>query len=636
VKRFGLACWWAGTVLALAGVPLAVLPGLNVVPGQGLAAWLPTWLVLGADEPVAVPKMVMLVWAAALLLVGFFLRERRQASPRGRLALGLALALLGWLGLSAIVSPLPDWGITPWLEGCGALVLAVTWALTATAADRDVMKQVLTATAGLVAGYGIAQRLGWDPLSWYHPPWFDRTPSTMGNPDFTAHFDVVALPLVWQRAMSSRRSLSLSVVVLLAVDLCICEARGSVLALVVALVYWFLRSRARQAPPRWLVAVLAVIVAGTAMNVLVRRVVNPGENSGHARYYLWRVSERLIEERPGLGWGLGTFPYVMLPHRDLEPVELRHRAALAEDPHDILFSVGVSGGLPALALLLALMLVGVRQAWKEPVDTGAEASLVAYGFNLLFLFPMPGTTVVAAFAIACLWPEAKGEVSPRAWPLALTVPVLGLSLIAGGGLLRAECLGKQAWEWAENHQVERGEASFRAALSTPSVPLPWRAGLVDQRARAVAGAFAESRLTAQALQAFELFQVEMHMNPLDPYSANQAGGLAAELGRVDAAWWDKAVALDTRAVTLDPFNPNFLAARGGLYLRLKRYQEAADDLQRSVDLYPHDAGNWTALSIAREKLGDTAGALQDVRRALDEDRNYGPAIEQLHHLEARP
>jgi len=73
-------------------------------------------------------------------------------------------------------------------------------------------------------------------------------------------------------------------------------------------------------------------------------------------------------------------------------------------------------------------------------------------------------------------------------------------------------------------------------------------------------------------------------------------------------------------------------ALGSLYLERAQFDQAVENLQRSVELSPGDAGSLKQLARALEAQGDAVGALarwEEVRSYLPDDADAAAAIERL-------
>lgn len=646
------ALLWVCTGLALGVVPLVCFPGLAIGPSSPWWHRLPLWLILGAQDAVDVPKALAWWLAGAVALAAAWSSPTVRAGRGARPVLAVAAALLAWLCLSSATGPLPQAGAPVLLSGLAAVLLVYAWTSCWSQGWLTAAAVVAAASGTLMGLYGLLQRSGRDFLSWNHPEMvFTRTISTAGNPNFLAHFEVTLLPwLAWLALRAPRRGYAvLAVAGLVAVmgSLAATETRGSVLSLLVSLVVflWLLRplhaaTAVRRALPL-LVAATLVVVGWTVL----LRPVNPEETNAATRLYLWKVAVRLTASHPLLGVGPGLFPYAALAHRDLEPEVIRGRRALAEDPHNVWLSTAAAGGWPALLLLALAVALTVRAgcaalAADRLTGAAAAASWTAFWVNLLFIYPTLPAVAVACLSLATLLGAAANDVPAPAWHRRL-VPLAALLVVAatwvGGTTLHALFEGKYAVELAGDTAAGEGrypiaaQAAARSVQDARLVPAV-QATLRESQATMLAAWFHATRQTEAARLALDSWQALVLQNPLDPYPVANLGALAGELGLVlGEPFRSQALDLDSRAIRMDPRNPNFYLQRGLLQMSLGHDDEARADLEEAVRINPRDGHALAVLAGLALRRGDAADAVRRARQALVQDRNNAAAWETLQH-----
>ena len=241
--------------------------------------------------------------------------------------------------------------------------------------DRG-FRTVLAATActgAVVAAYGVAQGLGFDPF-WSGPPDEGRVISSVGQANnLAAYLDLVVIATLGLWPSAGRRSRrALGVVALLSlVALALSFSRGGYLGLLAGFGVLFVASRqawpSRRVGAVGLAAaavVLAVALALPATRAIVERVadralatVDAGEGSIRFHLDLWRIGSQIAIDHPLLGTGPETFPLVFRPYLDQLPpdrAELLGRFRL-ESPHNELIGIAAEMGLPALAAYVAFL-----------------------------------------------------------------------------------------------------------------------------------------------------------------------------------------------------------------------------------------------------------------------------------------
>ncbi len=188
--------------------------------------------------------------------------------------------------------------------------------------------------------------------------------------------------------LPSRTSLLALLIVLPAICLHQWRRQGRALALALVMGGAVLAVAAWQAP-----RVEQKIAAGVA-EIEAARNGTVSEGSWVVRYYMYTETARMIAERPLAGWGIGAWNS-----------EWRRRGPplLAEYnmPHNDYLWMGSQAGLPGSLSLLAIILVGVWQAWKRPDLTGR----IAFAAMLILLLATGVNSALrdAQIGLAILW-----------------------------------------------------------------------------------------------------------------------------------------------------------------------------------------------------------------------------------------
>jgi predicted Zn-dependent protease len=95
---------------------------------------------------------------------------------------------------------------------------------------------------------------------------------------------------------------------------------------------------------------------------------------------------------------------------------------------------------------------------------------------------------------------------------------------------------------------------------------------------------------------------------LDPQLDGALNNLAYLLASEEPRDLEQALQLAQRAVQLRPNDPHFLETRGQILVQLKRWQEAVDDLTRSLNGMPYKREIHASLATAYRALGQTEAA----------------------------
>ncbi|MFF7194989.1 tetratricopeptide repeat protein [Streptomyces sp. NPDC008079] len=222
--------------------------------------------------------------------------------------------------------------------------------------------------------------------------------------------------------------------------------------------------------------------------------------------------------------------------------------------------------------------------------------------------------------------------SPRRHLLSAAVTtVLGVGLFLAGGL------GLAPWPvtGADRAAGPTGEAGAPAAGADP----------LAQDINGIQAHLRQSPRDAVALGTLGLDYVQQAKNTADPtyYPKAEAvlkrslsvdatdnftamGGMAAlEAGRHD---FRRALTWSRKAVAVNPYNSSLYGTLADALTQLGRYDEAADAVQRMVDLRP-GAPSLARASYVAELRGDIDTARTDMRRALQD--SAGPADQAFAH-----
>jgi O-antigen ligase len=228
------------------------------------------------------------------------------------------------------------------------------------------------AVGGIVAGYAIAQTVGFDPF-WSGPP-EERAISSVGQAnDLAAYLDLVMV-LGLSAWVGSRREIRAVIAVVLGlstIGLALTLSRGGFLALgavgVILLVFAWRRLTRRPMPSiraailMTLVVLAGVAMAGPSVMRVVDRVASTGDlEEGSIQMHLdsWRVGLAVASDRPLLGAGPETFPLVFTDYLDGVLAEDRAtylRRFRLESPHNEWIGIAAESGVPALIAYLGFL-----------------------------------------------------------------------------------------------------------------------------------------------------------------------------------------------------------------------------------------------------------------------------------------
>jgi serine/threonine-protein kinase len=104
----------------------------------------------------------------------------------------------------------------------------------------------------------------------------------------------------------------------------------------------------------------------------------------------------------------------------------------------------------------------------------------------------------------------------------------------------------------------------------------------------------------------------LELAPQNPPVINDLAILASELGRLD-----EAVALEQRAIALEPSRGTFHYARAHDLIALGRYDEAEAEMRKAIELQPKSAQNYFDLAIIQILRGNPSAAVELAKQETD-------------------
>ncbi len=386
-------------------------------------------------------------------------------------------AFLAWTLLRAVGAG--DRGAA--LLRCGAWLLSFAGAAAALglpARFRERIPAALAASTALVAAIGITEvALGrrvfaTDPRFLTFTP--DRAASTLGNPIVLAGFLSLGLPWIFLEMLAvpggRRRILPGAAFGLGCLALLLTGSRGGLLGIALAAVFlWFAAPERRRA--------LSVMAAGFALALAAQAFARPAswlhllEARDPGRVFIWRTAARMWRAAPFLGAGTGQFAFRYPCERDAlglpQDVGFRGNAVYA---HNEPMQELAEGGIPGLALLLAVLAGLFLLPARGSPGTAVRAGLVALAPAALFCFPLQ---VMPLQALVLLLPAAaavreEGRVRPHRALLAAAAA--GAVLLAAPGmrpLERSAHFGEAVRASAAERFAEAGPGFTRALRLLP-------------------------------------------------------------------------------------------------------------------------------------------------------------------------
>ena len=374
--------------------------------------------------------------------------------------------LLGWIVITTIVSINPATAFLgkyrrydgAWSYFLYAILFFVTMQYATTLPRVRQIAQTLSFSSVVVAGYGLLQALGADPLRWGQLPFEqNRSFSTYGNPDLLAGFLAfsifINLGLLFSEDKIAWRRWYWFVLLLNSVVAITAFARSLWVAFFVTIIIFALlmwKQKAKPIKEDYLFAGgLAAVVSGfigfsltrtdAVMNfwTRVQSIFEFDQGSALTRFQIWEAALAAIAERPIFGYGLDTFRLIF---RHFAPPEYAQAAgfrSVADNVHNfplqLATGIGIVGAVLFYALLFWIAFLAIRNCLKvtdkaKPARIlfiGITCACIAYCTHLFFGLSLPGATFILWILMAVLLvPHAKTfKLEKTSTKTALMMPV---------------------------------------------------------------------------------------------------------------------------------------------------------------------------------------------------------------------
>lgn len=360
-------------------------------------------LYTGTKDPTGDIKRLMSAWAAAGLGIGWILAVWRAGLPVRPLRLfpGIILLLIVLYAFSALLSEFKWRGI---IETGVFLQLFVLYLVAGQVFDdiqqvRRLMLVICLAVA-CASIFGFMQKLGLDPF-----PWDDKTsdvylgaPATFGHPNFAAHTIIlVIIMLLFLMRTGLDWRIGSPILIIFLVHLYITGQRGgivalagaSVLILTAMLLRRFLRRPMAGVISAFVItALIGIMCAGGAMAFSKWRTgtIYPIDPSILIRYQSFVSAVDMALDKPLLGYGPAVYG-IAYPQfwTTFEQEWFAQKLRMNEHVHNDLLEVAIDAGLPAAALYLALLLLGITYGLFM-VYTSNDRSRRCLGYALAAFF----------------------------------------------------------------------------------------------------------------------------------------------------------------------------------------------------------------------------------------------------------
>ncbi len=583
----------------------------------------------------------------------------------------LILAFLAWVAISAAFSISPAtaiFGKYRRFEGLLSFInYAVIYFLVMQFADRPsrvrTLAQSLFWSGVIVAGYGVLQSLGLDPVKWGQLPFEARRAfSTYGNPDLLGGFLMFSLPITLGLVLSEDR-LSWRIVYWLGFAInvwcwIVAFTRGAWIGGLVSIplvIFTAFRHRAQFFKVDWIpvgaISALAIGIIGASlrnpnqvMNFAARfkSIVDFEGGSGKTRTEIWQAAIAAIQDRPIQGFGADTFRLVFPKYKPVEYVADAGYRSVADNVHDyplqLAAGIGIVGvlmfyGIMAWAAIRSASLVFTRSEDHRRILFGAFwAACAGYLVQLMFGLSVTGNTFLLWAALGVVLSPGASVVEFKAPSWGIFVALIGMVLAGLGIGYQVVYLQADYWylvTMVRNQGIERVESAKKAVSLNPyndmyraEVGVAYR-DLMIAYLNAAQQAQAQGQDPAdylnQAAGAYER-AVNSLIDTIEfvPWEYDNYVFLASVhniAGQVlDPKYYDFAVQVGLRGIEVEQFGP-------AIRIELARGYEGKGDIKNAIaqakvaaDMDPGYVDAWLFLSSLHEGNGDKVSALEVLKQ----------------------
>jgi putative inorganic carbon (HCO3(-)) transporter len=601
----------------------------------------------------------------------------------------LILAFLVWVAITTVTSihwPTALFGKPRRYEGLLSFVnYAVVYFLVLQFADSAArvrtLAKALFFSSVIVAGYGVLQFIGWDPMRWGTLPFeANRAFSTYGNPDLLGGFLIFSVTVALGLALAEKNlawrlvywaGFGLSGLALIVAFTRGAWIGGAVGLVLVGVIAWRHRARMRR-----LDLIPAGVSAALGAGVIWHSLANPnevlnfgkrlasifqfGEGSGQTRAEIWQAAFAAIKERPILGWGADTFRLVFPKFKPVEYVRDAGGTSVADNAHNYPLQLAAGVGIPGMLMMYGIFVwAGVRsfgtvfRRTDDPsrIVLGAFwAAAAGYLVQLLFGLSVTGTTFL-------LWAALGAVLAPTARIVEVKAPKWGTAAVAVVLVLAALGIGYQSLLLYADHAylgafsstaaTDRTEAARRAArlnalngayraqvgvAYATEVQGYLRAGGEADKAgedtssyaAAVRSSFAAAEIAFKDAIAFQPDEYDNYVALANLYNL---GGEA-----LDKRFYDRAIAVARQGLEVEPYGTAIRVQLARALLNTGKTAEGIRELEYSVSIDP--TGGDAALLLAQVyanqgKTAEAIAVLKSVEAIAPGQPGIAEAIQQL-------
>jgi putative inorganic carbon (HCO3(-)) transporter len=668
--------WW--TLLAMVFVVPIAMSNMTWLSRLGFTATLPLTFDQFDILKVFFQRVLTLValgaWSWDMLTRGGKIRR----TPVDWLILGF----LAWVALTTITSihpPTAFFGKYRRFEGLLSFInYAVIYFLVLQFADRPSRVKALAKSlfwsSIIVAGYGVLQRLGLDPIQWGQLPFEQFRPfSTYGNPDLLGGFLMFSLPVSLGLALAEEK-LSMRLVywsgfgINLFVTV-VAFTRGAWLGglfgiAVMIVIAW--RHSAKMAWTDWIPVGITALFGGSA---IVRSLSNPNEvmnfasrfrsiiefdsGSGQTRTQIWQAAIAAIKARPILGFGADTFRLVFPGYKPVEYVGAAGYLSVADNVHNYPLQLATGIGIPGVLMLYGIFGWAAVRSFGTVFNKTSDAKRILVGafwaacagylLQLMTGLSVTGNTFLLWTAIAVvLAPTASvvevkapiwGNVAAGVLMFLLAVGIASqfvilsadraylVSRIGAGGAARTAA-ARKAVSLNPFNDMYRAEVGL--ALTDELFDAFNAAQAAQSQGQDPGQALANVQTKLQQAEAALLETIAFVPAEYDNYVF--LSNLYSVAGRMlNPSYYEKAVAIADKGVKVEQYGPAIRVQRARALVALGRNEEALKDAEFAVKMDP----NYNEATLLLSNIYQSLGRNEDALKVLITFGKYKPGQPEI-------
>ncbi|NTU70767.1 MAG: hypothetical protein HGB10_02960 [Coriobacteriia bacterium] len=603
----------------------------------------------------------------------------------------LILAMLVWITLSTITSISPAtafFGKYRRFEGLASFInYAVIYFLVLQFADRPSRVRTLAKSlfwsSFIVAGYGVLQFLGADPVKWGQLPFEpNRAFATYGNPDLLGGFLMFSLPIALGLVLSEDK-LSMRLVYWLGFAInvwcwIVAFTRGAWIGGLVAIplvIFIAFRHKPRFFKVDWVpvgaIGALAAVIVGRSlsnpsdvMNVAARLKSIPQFNagSGKTRTEIWQAAIAAIQDRPVFGFGADTFRLVFPKYKPLQYVTDAGYRSVADNVHN--YPLQLAAGIGIVGLVLVYGVLAWTAVRSAPLVFGRSedhrrilfgsfwAACAGYIVQLMFGLSVTGNSFLLWAALGVLLAPSVSVREFKAPSWGMAVAVVGV-ILAGLGIgnqivfMQADRAYLMAMIGTQGQA--RVDAAQTAARLNPfndmykaEIGVAHRDMIIEYLNAAQTAQTNGQDPTPQLTKAFETYQlaVQALQDTIDfvPWEYDNYVFLTSVHNiagqTLNPKYYEDAITVGLMGVEVEEFGPALRMELSRAYDGAKQLDKAIEQAKIAAEMDPAYIDAWIFLSSLYESKDDPAAAIDVLKRAQVRAPDNASIQSALDRLEA--